>query len=50
MHNKEIRRYLNKLNAIITSGLRRFISLRKYFLLIGSTFPMESFYDTRGNI
>ena len=31
MHNKEIWRFLNKLKAIITSGLRRFISSKEIF-------------------
>ena len=31
MHNKEIWRFLNKLDAIITSGLRRFISSKEIF-------------------
>ena len=42
MHNEEIWRFLNKLKAIITSGLEDLFPLRKYFLLAGSTFPMQT--------
>ena len=31
MHNKKISRFLNKLKAIITSGLRKFISSKEIF-------------------
>ena len=32
MHSEEIWRFFNKLKAIITSGLRRFISSKEIFL------------------
>ena len=37
LHNKEISHFLNKLKAIITSGLRRFISSKEIF-------PPSQFY------
>ena len=44
MHNKEIPLFPNKLKVIITSCLRNLFPLRKYFLVAGSTFPMQSVY------
>ena len=42
MHNKEIRRFLNKLKAIITSGLGRFTSSKEIF-------PPSLFYFSNAN-
>ena len=48
MHNKEILLFPNKLKVIISSCLRRLFPRRKYFLVAGSTFPMQSVYISAG--
>ena len=50
MHNIEIPRFPNKLNVIITSGSKDLLSLRKYFLVAGSSFPMQSVYINAGTL